>query len=312
MELGERVEAYIRSKQYRLINSVLIYEEDKPLVEGYYNGFNAESRNVIRSVAKSIVSIVVGICLEQKIIKSVEEPIYHYLPPFGQGRDPLHKAITIKHLLTMTSGIYWVGGVHYHCPQLAALHRSKDWVEHIADTAVKNVPGTHYNYKEWDVMLMTAILQQAIGGDFFDFLKANLYDHLHIQSGRWWKSKGGVYYSVGSGGAGNGESEERPSNLTAREMLHIGQLFLNRGVYEGKQIVSANYIEEATTPARCQPNYGYFWWIREDGQGCRGFGGQNITVIPKKKIVAVIQATPTARGKEYDDVLDYALSLMEG
>ena len=310
MALSQRVGEYIREKHYRQVNSVLIQQDNKILVESYYNGFNEKSRNVIRSVAKSILAIAAGICLDKKLIESLEEPIYHYLPAFAQGLDPFHRAITIQHLLTMTSGIYWVGGVHYHCPQLTGLHHSKDWIEHIADTAVTSVPGTKYNYKEWDVMLLTAVLQKAIAGDFFDFLNTFLFEPLQIQSGRWWKSKCGVYYSVAYGGAGNGGLEEQPSNLTAREMLHIGELFLNKGIYGGKQIVSEDYIQQAISPSRCQPSYGYLWWLRKDGYGCKGFGGQNITVLPKKKIVAVIQATPTARGMEYEDVLDYVLTLI--
>lgn len=82
--------------------------------------------------------------------------------------------ITVRHLLTMTSGICWNGGVHYHCPMMRQLRDSGDWISHIADRAVADVPGTKYNYKEWDVILLAKLLDKACG-DMFDFMDENLF-----------------------------------------------------------------------------------------------------------------------------------------
>lgn len=301
------LDEYIKAKQYRLINSVFVWQDGNIVLERYYNGFNKESRNVIRSVVKSILSICTGICLDKGLIKSLDEPIYKYLDVFSEGIHPYHRAINIKHLLTMTSGIYWVGGVHYHCPQLSVLRRSRNWIEHIAETDVVNVPGTKFNYSEFDVILLTAVLEKAIGGDVFDFVNENLYKPLNINSGRWWKSKCGVYYSCAEAGEGNGGENEKISNLTANEMARIGQLFLQKGRYNGKQIVSEKYVNEAITASKCNSNYGYLWWLEKGFYKARGYGGQNITVIPNNNMVIVIQATPTARGKEYDDVVNFIM-----
>lgn len=298
------LDEYIKDKQYRQINSVLVWQDSSIVLEKYYNGYNKDSRNVIRSISKSILSICTGICLDKGLIKSLDEPIYKYLEVFSEGIHPYHRAITIKHLLTMTSGIYWIGGVHYHCPQLSILRRSSNWVEHIAEIDVVNVPGDKFNYSEFDIILLTAVLEKAINGDVFDFINKNLYKPLNISSGRWYKSKCGVYYSCAEAGEGNGGENERKSNLTANEMLRLGQLFLKNGMYNGKQIVSEKYIIEAITESKQNSNYGYLWWIREEYYAARGFGGQKITVIPKKNMIIIIQATPTSRGKEYDDVLD--------
>ena len=89
----------------------------------------------------------------------------------------------------MTSGIYWVGGVHYHCPQLSVLRKSRNWVEHIAETDVIAIPGTKFNYSEFDIILLTAVLKSVIGWDVFDFINENLYKPLNINSGRRCKSK---------------------------------------------------------------------------------------------------------------------------
>lgn len=301
------LDEYIKAKQYRLINSVLVWQDGNIILERYYNGFNKASRNVIRSVVKSILSICTGICFDKGLIKGLDEPIYKYLDVFSEGIHPYHRAITIKHLLTMTSGIYWVGGVHYHCPQLSVLRRSRNWIEHIAETDVVDVPGTKFKYSEFDVILLTAVLEKAIGSDVFDFINENLYKPLSINSGRWWKSKCGVYYSCAEAGEGNGGDNESPSNLTANEMSRIGQLFLQKGRYNGKQIISEKYVNEAITPSKHNSNYGYLWWLGEGFYNARGYGGQNITVIPKKNEIIVIQATPTARGKEYDDVVNFIM-----
>lgn len=299
LELDE----YIKAKQYRLVNSVLMWKDGRIILERYYNGFTKESRNVIRSVVKSVLSIAAGICLDKGFINSLDEPMCRYLDDFNQGFHPYHRGITIRNLLTMTSGIYWVGGVHYHCPQLAVLRKSPNWVEHIAETDMANVPGTRFNYSEFDAILLTAVLERAVGGDIFSFINDNLYIPLHIKSGPWWRSRCGIAYSCADAGEGNGGQNESPSNLTARDMLSLGQLFLQEGIYEDRQIVTAKYVKEAILPSKCNPAYGYLWWLGKNFYGCRGFGGQNITVVPEQNQIFVIQATPTARGKEYDDII---------
>lgn len=305
----EQLDDYLKAKQYRLINSIIMYQDGQIAAERYYNGYTIESKNVIRSISKSILSIATGICLDQGLIQSLDESICTYLKEFNQGIHPYHRAITIKNLLTMTSGIYWVGGVHYHCPQLSVLRRSPNWLEHIAETDVAFVPGTHFNYSEFDVILLTALLEKAVGRDVFSFIQENIYQPLHIKSGPWWRSKCGIAYSCAEAGEGNGGKDEKPSNLTARDMLRLGELFLQKGIYEDRRIVSAEFVKEAITPSKCNRDYGYLWWLYKGGYGCRGFGGQNITVFPNDKQIFVIQATPTSRGKEYDDVIEYLRKL---
>lgn len=304
-EYESRIDDFIKRRRYRQVNSVLIYRDGEILAQSYYNGFTEESRNVIKSVAKSVMSICVGIALDKGALLSLDEPVCRYIPQFDEGRDPFHCAITVRHLLTMTSGIYWNGGVHYHCPMMTQMRRSGDWISHIADCVVSDLPGTRYCYKEWDVILLAKVLD-AVCGDCYDFLKENLYDPLGICSERWHRTPCGVYYSVAGG---EGEAEECRSSLTAQEMLRLGVLFLNGGTYGGQQVVSEAYIRQAVAPSECNEGYGYLW-LRGDGwYGCRGFGGQSITVVPEKGAVVVTQATPTARGMAYSDLIAYCLEL---
>ena len=305
IEIEKKIDEYIICHRHPQINSVLVYKDKEILARRYYNGFNENSKNVIMSVAKSIMSICTGIALDKGILESLDEPIYKYIPEFAEGRDPLHRMITMKHLLTMTSGIYWTGGVHYHCPMMKQMRKSGGWISYIADCAVVDIPGTKYNYKEWDVILLAKVLDRVCG-DMFDFMNENLFIPLEIESERWYQSSCGVYYSVGNDAE---EDNETKFKMTAKDMLKIGKLFLDGGVFEGKQIVSERYVKQAVTPLKCNPNYGYLWWIWGEQYGCRGYGGQSITIIPNEKTVIVIQATPLARGAGYEDVVQYCREL---
>ena len=132
-----------------------------------------------------------------------------------------------------------------------------------------------------------------------------MYKPLSIKSSRWYRSNCGVYYSVAQGDEGKNESL---ANLTAHDMLKIGQLFLQEGVFEENRILSKEYITQAVSPSKCNSGYGFLWWIGEGWYGCRGFGGQNITVVPEKNAVLVMQATPTSRGMGYDDVIWFCMN----
>lgn len=133
-----------------------------------------------------------------------------------------------------------------------------------------------------------------------------LYQPLGIVSERWYRTPCGVYYSVGDGREEK-PSAENSSDLSALDMLKIGQLFLCGGMYEGQRILSEEYVKEAVTPAVQNGegglDYGYLWWIGGNWYGCRGYGGQSITVVPEKRSVIVTQATPTSRGMGYHDLI---------
>lgn len=309
-----QVDDYIKAQRYRLVNSVLVVKNGKIVFERYYNSYNERSRNNIKSVWKSILSIATGICVDKGMIKSLDEPIGNYVQEFSRSIHPYHKLITIRHLLTMSSGIYWNGGIHYHCPMVTQMMRTKDWIAHIADIDMSSVPGSNFQYKEWDVMLLSAVIGSASGRSAYEITQEYLYQPLKISSGQWPQSPCGFSYTVMKG--------EEQSDLCARDLAKIGMLLLQDGSYNGKQIVSVEYIKQALSPANvfgidsansAQPvdasahAYGFLWWLFADGYGCRGFGGQEINVIPDKQFISIIQATPTASSKSYGDINELLL-----
>lgn len=289
------IDDYIKLKRYRLINSILVYKDHELVFQRYYNKFNEHSRNNIKSIWKSILSICTGICLDKGYIKNLDEPISNFLSEFNGSVHPYHKLITIRHLLTMTSGIYWNGGIHYHCPMLEQLFRSANWLEHLSDVAMAGRPGTKYVYKEWDVILLSAVIAKASGMSTYELCDKYVYKPLGITSGQWAKSNCGISYIHIQG-------LEENSDLSAKDLGKIGHLFLNNGMHNDEQIVSSEYVKDAITPSVHNEKYGYLWWIFDGGFGCRGYGGQEINVIPDQKLVAVIQAKPTPQSKRYDEI----------
>ncbi|WP_212981013.1 serine hydrolase domain-containing protein [Paenibacillus azoreducens] len=300
----EQLDHYMKQKRYRLVNSVLVVKNGKIVLEKYYNKFNANSRNRIMSIWKSIISIAAGISLDQGWIKSLDEPVAAYLPEMAKGTHPYHKHITIRHLLTMSSGIYWNGGVHYHCPMVVQMMRTKDWISHIADIDMEHVPGMKYQYKEWDIMLLSAVIGRAYGGTAYDVVNQYLYEPLEILSGEWPSSPCGFSYHAMMKG-------EEQTDLSARDLAKIGQLFLNQGLYIGKRIISSEFVKQAITPSFHEASfvstpgscsYGMLWWISPEGYGAKGYGGQELIVLPEHRMVTVIQATPTPSSKSYPDI----------
>ena len=290
-----QIKEVVKSSHHPQLNSVLVWQDGQLQAECYFNGFTAESRHNIKSVVKSILSIGIGIAQDQGLL-NLDDKISKYLMEFNEGRDLRHRMITIKHLLTMSSGIFWQGGVHYHCPMMDAMRRSRNWIDYIADCKVTESPGAVNNYKEFDVILLSAILSK-VTGDAFDYINEKLFKPLEIYNERWIKSPDGIYYSPALD-----KEEEAVSALTARELLKIGQLFFQNGIWNGKQIISKEYIEAAVSPSPQNSNYGYLWWLGEGWYGCRGYGGQAVTVFPSQNKIVVTQATATSRPLAYEDI----------
>ena len=198
----------------------------------------------------------------------------------------------------MSSGIHFIGGVHYHCPMLEQMKRSKDWIAHIADVQMTAAPGTKFVYKEWDVLLLSALIGKACGGLAWDIAEEYLYKPLGIVGEKWLAyHNGGINY--------NHDFEGRDyDEMTAINMAKIGRLMLNGGTMDGQRIVSEKYVSEAVLPSDANNGYGFLWWLSSKGYQARGFGGQEINVYPDKNIVAVVQATVTPSSKSYSDICE--------
>ncbi len=293
----EEIDHYIHINRYRLVRSVLVVKEDQLVIERYFNGCNENSRHQIHSVTKSFVSTAVGISIKQGIITNIEIPLAEVIPEhFGGQKNPLHRYITLKNLLTMSSGIYWNNGIHFHNPIRPRVELSNNWLDMLSDFYMTDYPGTKFYYKEPDVCLVWEIIKRLSGRETYDILKEHLYEPLGFSVEPW------VYVMDGSNKNSAGkEITEEAGWLCARDMAKLGLLYLHKGKYKEKIILSENYVEEATTPYL--EDYGYFWWKIEGGFRAIGVGGQEINVFPKLNMVVVIQAEASPQNKFYSGIL---------
>ena len=176
------------------------------------------------------------------------------------------------------------------------MSRSKNWLGHIADIQMTDFPGAKYEYKEFDVIILSAVIGKACGGTSWEYCNEHLYRPLEIASDPWGQSKCGVsfpsMYDVGG------------ADLSARDMAKIGRLILHGGVWAGKQIISEDYIRVAVTPSEMNPTYGLLWWIGNGTYHCRGFSGQEINIHPDKNIVTVLQASISPSSKSYGEICE--------
>jgi CubicO group peptidase (beta-lactamase class C family) len=200
----------------------------------------------------------------------------------------------------MSSGIYWQGGVHYHCPMMTQMKNGiAPWPDFIADVPMKHTPGTKFLYKEWDVILLSAFIKNKTGRMPYDICQKHIYEPLGIISDEWPRTACGVQYNALPG--------MEASALSARDMAKIGLLMLNGGEYNGKRIISAAYVNECAEPSAGWDGYGLLWWRSQHGFHGRGFGGQELNVYPNEDAVAVIQATVTPSSKSYGDLCEHIL-----
>ena len=263
----------------------LVIRDDKLLYEGYFNGYDRESTQTSFSVAKSFVSALVGIAIEEGYIGSVEDPITKYVPELeGPGMDK----ITIRHLLTMSSGLRYTGegggggplgddAKTYYDPNLREL----------ALTVEPEVePGRRWEYNNYHPLLLGMVLERATGRPVANYLSQKIWRPLGMEAEGSW--------SLDSEASGF-EKMESGINGRAIDFAKFGRLYLNRGEWKGKEVVPQSWVEESTrvdTTTDPADFYQYFWWVDvvEPDRGrfmARGNLGQFIYVVPDKDLVIV-------------------------
>lgn len=270
------------------VHSVLLVKNEKILIEEYFNGHSINEQHDLRSSTKSIRSILLGIAIDKGLINHVNDPISKYLksPVPRKNLDKRKDKITIRHLLTMSTGLDCNDWDKKSKGQEDKVYRKKDWLQYTLDLSMINEPGTVSNYCSMSVVLIAEIISQASGMTIDKFAEQYLFNPLGITNISWDHTS---------------NKEVIPSGkrlyMTSRDMAKIGQLMLNKGKWNEKQIVSEKWIEESTT-SKTQItgiDYGYLWWnipfkIKEKmivAKVATGNGGQYIMILPDLEIVAV-------------------------
>ena len=278
-------EAVAAAAELDRIHSLLVSRRGSLLVERYYNGTRATTLANIKSASKSIISALVGIAIERGAVKGPRQPIGDYFSSLRAPKvDPRKPQITIEDLLTMRSGLQSTSNRYY-----GSWVQSKNWVQYALDRPLLAEPGTYMDYSTGSTHILSAILTKATGRSTWQFAQEALAKPLGFSLAQWPRDPQGIYFG------GN------DMLMTPRQMVAFGELYLNKGLVGGRQIVPAAWVDASfVVRARSRWSdqfYGYGWWARElAGQDVRyawGFGGQYIFVVPKLDLVVVTTSSST-------------------
>jgi CubicO group peptidase (beta-lactamase class C family) len=262
------------------LDSLTIIRNGYMVLDAYFYPFKKDARHIIHSCTKSITSAAFGIAVDRGYIKDLDQPLYQIFPEREiAGLDEVKRAITLKHLLTMTSGLQTEDSYIYRWRGLNEMVQTDDWVQFVLDRPMAERPGTRFEYSNCVTFLLSAIIQKTTGMNTFEFLQNYLFDPLEVSDVKWETSPAGV--SVGYGAM----------SLRPHDMAKIGWLYLNKGRWGDRQIVPEEWVTDSTRKhidATLFDGYGYQWWVTPGKYyAAVGYNGQFIFVVPDKKMVAV-------------------------
>jgi CubicO group peptidase (beta-lactamase class C family) len=265
---------------YTNTTAFIVLHGDQLLYEAYYNGADRDSLQTSFSAAKSFTSTLVGIAIGEGFIESLDAPITDYLPELS-ARDPRFEEITIRHLITMTSGLRWERNestplsddfISYYSPDLRAA---------ALEVEIVTSPGIEFLYNDYNPALVGMILERATGMTVSDYMETRLWQPMGAEGDGSWsldsKQSGFEKMFVGVNGR-------------AIDLIKLGWLFLNDGKNGENQVVPASWVEEATridTITDPASFYQYYWWIDEEHQMyfAEGDKCQFIFVYPQAELV---------------------------
>jgi CubicO group peptidase (beta-lactamase class C family) len=290
------------------IHAVLVARSGKLVFERYFKGsdeipsrlygsrvedvtFDADTLHNVKSVSKSVVSLVVGIAIDRGLIGSVNEPIFSFFPELSDLRTPEKDRIQLLHALTMSMGLEWVEATPATGDENndeARMHRARDACRYVLGLAVTAPAGQEFFYNTGALALVSAIIRKATGRPLDEFARETLFEPLGITAIEWQRYKGDT-------DAGGG------LRMRPRDMAKIGQFVLAGGRWNDRQIVSKAWIETSTATklkATDDQLYGYLWWLGRSGLngreihwiGALGRGGQSIRVVPELDLVVAVTA----------------------
>jgi CubicO group peptidase (beta-lactamase class C family) len=262
-------------------NSVIVVNQGTIVREIYYNDFSYSTQFNTYSVTKSFTSALVGIAIDRGIIGSVDDPVVSYFPNATFDHDsPEKQSVTIRHVLTMTSGF------DYGEDPTLAPPIEGSVATHVLNSPVTREPGTSWVYDSQAPSILTRIIEIQSNMSLLDFANEYLFDYLGIQEVSWGTDDSGLAYGGFS------------LYLTSREMAKFGQLFLQEGMWNDEEIISKEWVRESTLDhmpddvhfvysVKPSGGYGYLWWTYDGFYTASGLHGQRIIVNPISEYVVV-------------------------
>jgi CubicO group peptidase (beta-lactamase class C family) len=274
--LPERLDAVLEG-EYSGINGILVARNGRIVYERYRNGTSAGTKFPVYSVTKTVVGMLVGIAVgsPEQDIGNADQLLGDILTPeVVAAEDQRVQEATLRHLLTMRAG--W--------PDQQATGRNL--VLKIVNRPLVRPPGKKFEYDNGSAHLMSAAVSRATGFPTTEYARQGIFQPLGIVPGKWDTDAEGI--ALGSTGL----------HLSVRDMAKLGELYLNDGEWEGKQIVHARWVAASTKSwvDTDDPNfgYGYYWWIDKPTKSyvAIGYGGQVLWVNPAKNVVVAVTSDP--------------------
>jgi CubicO group peptidase (beta-lactamase class C family) len=320
-EVVAAVDSFVNATQTRpvapdsiTLHSIMILKHGEVVFEKWFNGQSAEMPHAMHSVSKTFTATAVGLAINEGKMK-LDDPVVKFFPDkLPAEPSELLKAMTVRDLLTMTCG---------HDTEPNSLKAdSIDWVQAFLAWPVKHKPGEYYLYNSVGTYMLSAIVQQVTGEKLIDYLDTRLFQPLHIERPHWDESPQGI----NCGGWG--------LMLKTEDMAKMGQLFLQKGMWNGKQIVPAEWLKEmssyqvpsAPSGTRFEDlekaglnkdnnewvqGYGYQMWIcRHNAFRADGFAGQYIMVFPDRDAVLVLTTSSSLYQPYMDLIWEYLLPIL--
>jgi CubicO group peptidase (beta-lactamase class C family) len=263
------------------IHSLLMIRHGQLVLETYFYPYSGNTLHSWASVTKSITSTLIGLAVGDGAIRGAQQRIIDFYPEYRQILTGAKERITVKNLLTMTTGLecgYEPGEL-----EALAMQRSSNFIAAALKLPIHTDPGNEFSYCSGGMHVLSSIVTRATGMSALQFAQHRLFEPLRIKDAAWPADPQGVSYGWAS------------LRMHPRDMAKIGYLFLHQGAWDGQPIISSNWIQRATRRQVVVPNskanYGYGWWIgTQELSGAyfaAGRGGQRVVVWPEKDLVVI-------------------------
>jgi len=262
------------------VDSVVVVRNGYMVVDATVYPFEPGARHIIYSCTKSVISALVGIAIDKGYVEGVDQPVLDFFPEWtAASLDADKEAMTLEHVLTMSTGLKCRDSYLYDWRGLDQMRQSQDWVQFVLDLPMAEEPGTRFEYCNGASFLLSAIIQETTGMSALAFANEHLFGPLGITDVQWLSNPRGI--TVGWSDL----------YMTPHDMAKIGYLYLNEGLWDGEQVVPAEWVEASTREhisSTLEDGYGYQWWTDDSGfYMALGYAGQFIFVVPDKDMVVV-------------------------